>query len=210
MTLLRQLLVKLRSWYYSDERRKVIQTLLIVFAIATLAGFALDIFTPFTGVWVFARSAVLIPIASTVFMLGYMLSLGMKDRRKVTDPDWVPLRERYSPRRRLQVGIICGAVLLVVVYSLSQMPGYTLLASLIVSAALALVTFNRRTLRETRQADLGIPDSRDANYNRVVDQARKRREQKTQMKSNTKSVRRERLLRGRKAAESLEKELEGD
>lgn len=209
MTLLRQLLVKLRSWYYSDERRKVIQTLLLVFVGATLAGFALDIFAPFTGLWNVARSAVLLPIAMTAFMLFYMIALWAKDRRKVTDPDWVPLRERYSPRRRLQVGIVCGAVLLVVVYSLSHMPGYTLIASLVVTAALGLVTFNRRTLKETRQSDLGIPDSRDANYNRVVDQARKRREEKAQTKSNTRDVRRERLLRGRKAAESLEAELEG-
>lgn len=210
MTILRQLLVKIRSWYYSDERRKVIQKLIAVLAIATIAGFALDLFTPFSGLWTVGRSLILIPIATTAFMLGYMLTLGMNDRQKEKDPRWLPMRQRYSPRRRVQIAIVGGAVLLVMVYALAPIPGYTLIASLIVSVGIALISFTRRTLKETRQADLGLPDSRDADYNRVVDQAKARREAKMNEKSTSKKVRRERILRGRKAAESLERELEGD
>lgn len=210
MTLLRQLLVKLRSWYYSDERRTILRKLFIIFGVATIAGFALDFLTPFTGLWTVARSAVLIPIAATVFMLSYMAALGMNDRQKEKDPRWLPMRQRYSPRRRLQVAVVGGAVLLVLVYALSQAPGYTFIASLIVAAGFGLISFTRQTLKEIRQSDLGIPDSRDADYNRIVDQAKARREAKLSEKSVSKKVRRERIIRGKKAAESLERDLEAD
>lgn len=210
MTLLRHLLVKLRSWYYSDDRAKVLRILLIVFGASTLVGFALDIFIPFNGLWNIARSATLIPLAASAFMLGYMASLFFKDRRKASDPRWIPLRQRYSPRRRLQVAIVLGAVLAVGVYALAPVPGYTLLASLIMAAAVGLATFARKTHKETQRDDLGIPDSRDAAYYRTVEDARRKREERVRSKENARKIRKERVLRGRKAAEALEREIEDE
>lgn len=207
MTLLRQYLVKVRSWYYKGDLKKILRTLLIILVGATAVGLALDFLAPFTGLWNVARSVILLPTAFSAFTLGYMFALWNGNRMKANDRNWVPLRERYSPRRRLQFVVIGGAVLVVGVYALAAKPGYTLIASLIVAAAAGLAAFARKTLKETNRTELGLPDARDANYHRVVEQAQAKRNEKQRERERNKKVRRERILRGGKAADDLEKEL---
>lgn len=206
MNFLRQFLVNIRSWYYNDTKR-ALTILFVILGVSTAAGILLDYLFDYAGWWNVLRSLMLIPTAGALFVLGYMLALYLGQWQTRRDPDWVPFRARFSPKRRTQIAVILGAVLLVVVYALGAQPGYTFLSSAVIASLIGVLTFVRRTEKEINRIQLGIPDPRDYDYDEAVRKRQAARDEKLKARENARKVKRERALKGRKAADALEEEL---
>lgn len=206
MNFLRQFLVNIRSWYYNDTKR-ALAVLFVILGVSSVAGFLLDWLVEFGGIWTIFRSLLLLPTAGSLFALGYMLALHLGRRKEKLDPDWVPIRARFSPKRRTQIAVIVGAVLLVVIYALAAQPGYTFLSSAVIASLVGVLAFVRRTEKEINRLQLGIPDPRDYDYDEAVRKRQAARDEKLQARENARKVKRERTLKGRKAADDLEQEL---
>lgn len=206
MNFLRQFLVNIRSWYSNDLKR-ALTILFSVLGASAVAGLLLDWLVDFAGWWNALRSLILLPTAGSLFVLGYMLALYLGQRKTKSDPDWVPIRARFSPKRRTQISVIVGAVLLVVIYALGAQPGYTFLSSAVIASLVGVLAFVRRTEKEINRLQLGIPDPRDYDYDEAVRKRQAARDEKLQARENVRKIKRERALKGRKAADELEQEL---
>ena len=144
-----------------------------VFLILAIGSLFIDYFLAFDGIFMILRALLLIPISASLFIIGYSISYRMHKNKVDSDPDWVSFRERFSPAWRQRIAIILGAVLIVIAYASQQRVGYTLIASTLIAIALGLIAFIRKTTKEKKRAELGIPDTRDIEYKKLVTEMEK-------------------------------------
>lgn len=134
---------------------------------ALAASVAVDVLVPFGAWWNLIRTAVLVPLALSIFAVGYAVSLGLH-RMRSADPNWRPYRTRFSPLWRMRISAIVAALGLVLVYASGESPVFTLFSSVLLATGLALLAFMRRTSQEMKRESLGIPDARDVSYDSEV------------------------------------------
>lgn len=161
--MLRNLLIRVRK-EYNTRLRWLLQLALGVLLLSALAGFALDFFTPFTGWWNLLRSFVLIPLAASVWVLGYCLTIYLHRRQTALDPTWVPFRFRFSQKWRRNISLILGALIFVLIYGTGFSKAYTFISSCFVALIFSLFVFMRATRDERTREKLGVPDTRDLQY----------------------------------------------
>lgn len=185
--MLRKALVRIKK-ENANNKARLLQYAGGVFIAAALAGVLLDVFAPFSGIWNLLRSLVLVPLSASVFVLGYTLSLHMNKQQSQKNPDWVPYRMRFSQKWRRNISAIIAAVIFVFIYGTGFSPVYTLVSSCFVAIIIGLFVFMRATTAEANRDKLGIPDTRDLqydNYRKKLQQARaKARDEKKVKKKN--------------------------
>lgn len=172
--MLRSTLIRIRREYNTNFKR-LMQVAIGVFLLSLVAAFAIDYFLPFTGMWNVLRSLVLVPLAASIFALGYSYSIFLHRQRVATDPDWVPFRMRFSPRWRRNISAIIAAVIFVLIYGAGYSVAYTFLSSVFVALIFSLFVFMRSTHEEGVREKLGVPDTRDLqydNYKKKLQEAR--------------------------------------
>lgn len=138
-----------------------------VLLVALAASVLVDLFVPFGAWWNLIRTVILIPLAVSIFAVGYAISL-ILHRMRSTDPEWKPYRTRFSPLWRMRIAAIVAALGLVLVYASGESPVFTLFSSSILAVGIALLAFIRRTSQELKREKLGIPDARDVSYDSEV------------------------------------------
>lgn len=141
-----------------------------VFTTLLILSLLVDGYTPFFGVWMFVRAFILIPLSISIFVLGYSLSIYLGKLMKTRNPEWVPIRMRFSPTWRNRISIIIGAFLLLIMYTYPEQVGYTFVSSSLIAIVISLFVFMRKTKREKEMAELGIPDERDVSYQKLVEE----------------------------------------
>ena len=181
MDILRKFLIRLRKEYYADVRKFYIRFggVAAVLAIVTLLA---DWLLPFGGWGTLVRSFLLVPTAVAIFSTAYGLSLYLHEAQLRANEDWRPYRARFSPRWRLQISAVVGALLFVFAYASTRGVGYTLTSSIIGAVIVALFAFVRTTREESKRVKLGIPDARDVAY----DARRRQYERDLQAKKDAK------------------------
>lgn len=176
--MLRKSLVYLRREYHSNLRSFLMKAG-SVFLVLVIAGTVADFTLPFTGNWNILRSAILAPLAASIFALSYIAGYHLHLIR-TEDPtqEWIPYRLRFSVMWRRRIAAIVGAMLFLVTYATALRPGYTFASSCVVAAVIAIFAFIRPTKAENASAMLNIPDVRDVRYNRRLNDLQDSREAK--------------------------------
>lgn len=173
--MLRKGLIRLRK-EYNTRLIRLIVTGGVVFLVCAVAGFLVDSYLPFTGWWNALRSAILIPLSLSIFVLGYTLSIHLHRKRVEEDPAWVPFRSRFTLRWRRRMAAIAAAFLFVLVYGAGYSIFYTLVSSVFVSMGIALFAFIRPSREESLREELEIPDARDLRYDERLAKVKAERE----------------------------------
>lgn len=148
---------------HNTKGNKYFKTWGSVLLVSLIAGVLVDIFVPFGAWWNLIRTCILVPLATSIFAVGYAISLNLH-RMRSTDPNWKPYRTRFSPLWRMRISAIVGTIAFVLIYAAGESPVFTLFSSLMLAVGLTLVAFMRKTAQEQKRENLGIPDARDVSY----------------------------------------------
>lgn len=130
-----------------------------IYLISAITGIAIDYFLPFSGVFMFTRSLVLIPLSVSLFILFYIPVLWVSSNK--ASRGWIPIRRRLSLKTRRSLSIVAVALISALAYSRDFGLSYTLLSGVILTTFLALLVFIRPTKEEISMEKLGIEDYRD-------------------------------------------------
>lgn len=192
---------------YLDHTKDLFLYSGIAFVVMTAVSFLADFMLSWEQWAILVRSALVIPTAASIFILGYGLTLLYVDYKSSRNPEYSTWRMRLSPTMRNRVSAIIGAILFVLMLAVAQQPGYTLAASFIVAIIVGLFAFMRKTSRELTRSTIGLPDVRDAALDshmrikaREAAQSRLRRNKKQEAKDEKEAEELEKL--------NLEKDLE--
>lgn len=153
-------LVMLRKQYNTNFKQFFTVTgisLVVFIVIAAL----IDIFTPFTQLFMVLRSLMLIPGSLLFFSLLYNVSIFLSNVMKARDPQWIPFRFRLSYAWRVRIAIVAAVFLIVLIYGGEFDAAYTARSALYASLFLSLLAFIRMTSKEADLRKYGIPDPRD-------------------------------------------------
>lgn len=198
MDILRELLRRIRV-SFNTKKSSTYKKYGIILLVLILFGILADIFLPFSADFLgivsnFVRSFIAIPSAFLMFWIGYMISLEGHYLKTRTDSEWVPYRMRWSLSWRRSFSAICGAILLVFFFAVTQAAGYTFYASALLAAALALVVFIIPTREEVEMQAQGIQDYRDTPFKNAVAEREKKRSQKLDEKEAKRTRRTNKIL----------------
>lgn len=145
-----------------------------------------DIFVPFS-VWGNVARALLVLVEATLFFsIGYLISFFMLLGNRATNPDYVPLKERYSPSWRLRISAITAAALFFIILSTSHSAVYSLVSSVVVACIMGLIIFISKTPEEEEREFYGIPDKRDNAYYNALHDIQDKKERRKQAKKERK------------------------
>lgn len=191
---------------YNTKGNKYFKTWGSVLLVSLIAGVLVDIFVPFGAWWNLIRTCILVPLATSIFAVGYAVSLSLH-RMKSADPEWKPYRTRFSPLWRIRISAIVGTVAFVLIYAAGESPVFTLFSSAMLAVGFALVAFMRKTAQEQKREALGIPDARDVSYDSELRRLQNRRKvaidqrvaRRNEKRDGRKSFRAFRPLRSEKA-----------
>lgn len=185
----RQLLVEIKRRKNASDKRFFYLTL-AVFLVSVAGSLFTDALLPFEGWWMPFRSAILIVISASGFILAYALTLAGGGFMAARNDDWVPLRQKLSPKWRRYISLIVAAFLVVLMYALKFQIGYTLIASAIIIAVIGLFAFMRLTTDEQRREDYDLPDPRDYEYLSKMREFKEEQERKREERERKKAEKR--------------------
>lgn len=204
----REALVVIRRWHSQDAVTKI-QEFSTITLVLIASAVAIDLLTPFNNFWMVGRTLIMIPLALSLYVLCYMASLYLHDRRMLEE-DWVPIRARFSLTWRRRFGLIAAAFIVVCIMSNGFDFLYTTISAIILTAGISIIAFIRSTKREALQEELGLPDSRDYDYHEKMKQVETEQRQRRRDAKNEKKIKRMKMLKGKSAAEELREDLENE
>lgn len=172
----KRLLVEIKRRRREDSGDLYVKAV-IGFLLFAVPSVVVDAYLPFDGIWMFLRAVLLIPILFFGFCLAYAASLELNLRQLERDPQWVPLRARWSPKWRRNLSFIIAAFLVVLTYAFDFFIGYTLFSAGVLVIGASLLAFCRMTLTEKKRAEYGVPDPRDTNFHQRLERQRAEREE---------------------------------
>lgn len=181
MLWLRKFLLWIRDKKNENASKLYLQSGL-VFVLVSALSVGIDILLPFEDYWIFVRSAFLIPIGLAAFVFVYAFALQRGEALLRSHTDHIPYRLRWSSKWRRNLSLIVAAFMAVLVYAIDYFVGYTIMASLVVTAVVGMLAFCRLTQREAHRLEMDIPDPRDTQFEARIERkraenARKLREQ---------------------------------
>ena len=182
-------LIYLRKQYNTNL---VKAALVIVSAVQVTVclGLVADAFLPISSFmnWaIVVKTFIAVPTAVSIFSLAYMVSLFFHNSKVNSDPSWVPYRSRYSPKQRLYLVGIVGALAFVFNYGWRTS---TLAASLVIAVLIACLVFLRLDRTEQQNFDTGVVDIRDIEAQKRIRENQKARARKARDKERKKRERR--------------------
>ena len=197
----RNFLVWVQKSYASGKRNFFLSSGLAAVVSLGLALMA-DLLLPWDQWAIFVRALVAIPGAVSVFVFSYGFTLYQASLRRKRNNEYETWRAKLSPRMRTQASAVVGAVLFVVMFSVTMQPGYTIIAALVVAAITGLFAFMRKTSLELNRERIGLPDSRDTVFaNHMRDKAKESARKKDPKGDSSRGSEHEKKL-------ALEKKLE--
>ena len=182
-------LIYLRKQYNTNLLKAA---LVIVFAVLVTVclGLVADAFLPLSSFmnWaIVVKTFIAVPAAVSIFSLAYMVSLFFHNSKVNSDPSWVPYRSRYSPKQRLYLVGIVGALAFVFNYGWRTS---TLAASIVIAVIIACLAFLRLDRTEQQNFDTGVVDIRDIEAQKRIKENQKARARKARDKERKKRERR--------------------
>lgn len=184
---------------YLDHTKDLFLYSGIAFLVTAAVSFLADFLLSWEQWAILVRSALVIPTAGSIFILGYGLTLLYVDFQSARKPGYSTWRMRLSPTMRNRISALIGAVLFVLMLAVAQQPGYTLAASFIVALVVGLFAFMRKTSKELTRSTIGLPDVRDAALDSHI-KAQARKAAETRLRRNKKQD-----AKDEREAEELEK-----
>lgn len=163
-----------------------IKNFTIYLSIALVASIGLsvlfDFLVPFSSWGNVARAIVVLVDSVIFFSAGYLANFFFYMSQRAVNPDYVDLKERFSPSWRNRIAIILGAVLFTMMLTVNQGLAYTIVSSIIVASVMGIVVFISRTEEEREREFYGVPDKRDDAYRDALEDVRKKRESRQKKK----------------------------
>lgn len=188
MNIPRKGLIYLRKQYNTN----LVKAALVIVAavlVTVCLGLVADAFLPLSSFmnWaIVVKTFIAIPTAVSVFSLAYMVSLFFHNSKVNSDPSWVPYRSRYSPKQRLYLVGIVGALAFVFNYGWRTS---TIAASLVLAVVIACLAFLRLDRNEQRNFDTGVTDIRDIEAQKRIKENQRLRARKARDKERKKRER---------------------
>lgn len=182
-------LIYLRKQYNTNLVKAALVIVSAVLATVCL-GLVADAFLPLSSFmnWaIVVKTFIAVPTAVSIFSLAYMVSLFFHNSKVNSDPSWVPYRSRYSPKQRLYLVGIVGALAFVFNYGWRTS---TLAASLVIAVLIACLVFLRLDRTEQQNFDTGVVDIRDIEAQKRIKENQKARARKARDKERRKRERR--------------------
>lgn len=182
-------LIYLRKQYNTNLVKAALVIVSAVLATVCL-GLIADAFLPLSSFmnWaIVVKTFIAVPTAVSIFSLAYMVSLFFHNSKVNSDPSWVPYRSRYSPKQRLYLVGIVGALAFVFNYGWRTS---TLAASLVIAVLIACLVFLRLDRTEQQNFDTGVVDIRDIEAQKRIKENQKARARKARDKERRKRERR--------------------
>ena len=189
MNIPRKGLIYLRKQYNTN----LVKAALVIVAavlVTVCLGLVADVFLPLSSFmnWaIVVKTFIAVPTAVSIFSLAYMVSLFFHNSKVNSDPSWVPYRSRYSPKQRLYLLGIVGALAFVFNYGWRTS---TLAASLVIAVLIACLVFLRLDRTEQQNFDTGVVDIRDIEAQKRIRENQKARARKARDKERKKRERR--------------------
>lgn len=163
-----------------------IKNFTIYLSIALVASIGLsvlfDFLVPFSSWGNVARAIVVLVDSVIFFSAGYLANFFFYMSQRAVNPDYIDLKERFSPSWRNRIAIILGAVLFTMMLTVNQGLAYTIVSSIIVASVVGIVVFISRTEEEREREFYGVPDKRDDAYRDALEDVRKKRESRQKKK----------------------------
>lgn len=163
-----------------------IKNFTIYLSIALVASIGIsvlfDFLVPFSSWGNVARAIVVLVDSVIFFSAGYLANFFFYMSQRAVNPDYVDLKERFSPSWRNRIAIIIGAVLFTMMLTVNQGLAYTIVSSIIVASVVGIVVFISRTEEEREREFYGVPDKRDDAYRDALEDVRKKRESRQKKK----------------------------
>lgn len=182
-------LIYLRKQYNTNlvKAALVIVSAVLVTVCLGLVADALLPLSSFMNWAIVVKTFIAVPTAVSIFSLAYMVSLFFHNSKVNSDPSWVPYRSRYSPKQRLYLVGIVGALAFVFNYGWRTS---TLAASLVIAVLIACLVFLRLDRTEQQNFDTGVVDIRDIEAQKRIRENQKARARKARDKERKKRERR--------------------
>lgn len=188
MNIPRKGLIYLRK-QYNTNLLKAVAVIVAAILITVCLGLVADAFLPhesFMNWAVVVKTVVAVPTSVSIFSLAYMVSLFFHNSKVNSDPSWVPYRSRYSPKQRLYLVAVVGALAFVFNYGWGT---NTLAASLVLAVGIACLAFLRLDTTEQRNFDTGVVDIRDIEAQKRIKENQRARAKKARDKERKKRER---------------------
>ena len=169
-------LIYLRKQYNTNLVKAALVIVSAVLVTVCL-GLVADAFLPLSSFmnWaIVVKTFIAVPTAVSIFSLAYMVSLFFHNSKVNSDPSWVPYRSRYSPKQRLYLVGIVGALAFVFNYGWRTS---TLAASLVIAVLIACLVFLRLDIRDI-EAQKRIKENQKARARKARDKERRKRERR--------------------------------
>lgn len=175
---------------YNTNLVKAVAVIVSAVLVTVCLGLVADTFLPISSFmnWaIVVKTFIAVPTAVSIFSLAYMVSLFFHNSKVNSDPSWVPYRSRYSPKQRLYLVGIVGALAFVFNYGWRTS---TLAASLVLAVVIACLAFLRLDRNEQRNFDTGVVDIRDIEAQKKIKENQRLRARKARDKERKKRERR--------------------
>lgn len=175
---------------YNSNPKKLLGLSALVALVFSGAAFLLDYFMPFNTWHQIIAALMIVPPATSFFIIGYCISITLHERQVMRNPNWVPYRQRLSVAWRQRIAIIIAALIIVITYAVGYSITYTFVMSIFLAIIIALIAYIRTTRKEQALEDFGLPDTRDLKYKKFLDQKEEERNIKEQENKDKKSLKR--------------------
>ena len=177
---------------YNTNLIKAVAVIVSAILVTVCLGLVADAFLPhesFMNWAVVVKTFIAVPASMSIFSLGYIVSLFFHNSKANSDPSWVPYRSRYSPKQRLYLVLVVGALAFVFNYGWGSS---TLAASLVLAVGIACLAFLRLDRKEQQNFDTGVMDIRDIEAQKRIKENQRARAKKARDKERKKRERKQR------------------
>lgn len=143
-----------------------------------------DFLVPFSSWGNIARAAAVLIDSVIFFSAGYLATFFLYMSQRTQNPDYVNIKDRFSPSWRNRIAIVIGAVLFTMMLTVNQGLAYTVVSSIIVASVAGIIVFISRTEEEREREFYGVPDKRDDAYRDALSDVREKRQQRQNKKKD--------------------------
>lgn len=159
-----------------NDKQKLFMLILLI--VLWIIGAIIDLFLPFNLLFNTFRTALCVVESIITFSALYIFSIHRVSKKAENGISYIPIRKRLTFHERRNISIILWVLLFVAVLLTSRPSnGYSFLNSWILVAFYSILTFVRSTRDEFIRDKYKVPDPRDTDFNKVVEEnIQKRRE----------------------------------
>lgn len=173
-------LAKIRSINASLNEKQKIFTGLIWLVLVGI-GAAADKWLPFNYLFNTLRALIAIFIGVLLYSFIYLYLVRRANNILAKKEHYTTLRSRFSYKERINISVVMlGAWLLTLIMVTRENVFFTLFSSVLITAAIGILTFLRSSREEDATAKMGLDDARDIKFEkRRQEEIARRKEEST-------------------------------